>query len=871
MEDSTSDTAESSEVTSEEASKEDNTTAEDGSETVDRGNETTTAEDETTKTEEETTVTEETTVMTDVMIGETIDAEYASDFSVAKIFSDDMVVQRNEFIRVWGFAPESENGKKVSGEFKGMFAEAIIENGEWCITFGARLSADVNGAEMKIYTDSKTVCFNGVLVGDVYIVMGQSNVAYSVNDHIGYTDAATQGGGKDAIDPSSIIRLNFLNGSGGTYSNKGTDYVYSDLRNTSFWKKTTEQDTLVFSALGYYFATQMVEKNPSVPIGLMEVAVAGAPIVSFLPNDLADEFGGDYKDRDSGIYYSTLSTNHMGRYLYNCYLAPISKYAIAGVLWYQGSSNNTLQEAVKYNQTFASFIERLRYTHNVSNKKFPVFIVEPASIYQKPDSYTGTWYFMELGIIRAFTGSIPTVLENSYVAVSCDLWADRTFFNSLHPNCKYEHAQRLAAIADVVVNKNGTLDAATGPILESASISSDKKTVTITFTNVGDGITTKDGGEAVLGFVGLADTPIGHSPVEPTSATITGKNQITVVFDTAVKAVAYNYVSENYYGETVNLCNSNGCPASAFITAYKDIDLTGYKDGELISITDPVVALKGKSYDTLTAAGANLLNVGSIDSQLAAIGNIVDVYAGTPYLGMFGWAGFGYEVLMFGYSIDGGNVVFNTYPDVASQGVINAGGQLAKRFTVHMDISELAVGEHSVTLAALVNVNGGVGVKMLSFKINVVEKPSGPDGIDLPMYSDGEYGLIRVSFDQLKLGNQEIYLHDVKNKIEAAGNIVSAKKGTTSLSIAGWAGFEATIDKLGYSIDGNAAVLLTTPTNPESTVTDLGGKNAKRFNVIADISNLDVGLHTFELLIRLNTDGGQTTLKLLSFTLEITE
>ena len=93
---------------------------------------------------------EETTMITDVMIGETLEAEYAADFSVAKIFSSDMVVQRNEHIRVWGFAPESENGKKVSGEFKGMFAEAIIENGEWCITFGARLSADVNGAEMKI-------------------------------------------------------------------------------------------------------------------------------------------------------------------------------------------------------------------------------------------------------------------------------------------------------------------------------------------------------------------------------------------------------------------------------------------------------------------------------------------------------------------------------------------------------------------------------------------------------------------------------------------------------------------------------------------------------------------------------------------------
>ena len=119
----------------------------------------------------EETETETETEIKDVMIGETLDAPYASDFTVAKIFSDDMVVQRNEHIRVWGFANESENGKKVSGEFKGMFAEALIENGEWTLTFTARLQADTEGAEMKIYTDKKTVTFKNVLVGDVYLIM----------------------------------------------------------------------------------------------------------------------------------------------------------------------------------------------------------------------------------------------------------------------------------------------------------------------------------------------------------------------------------------------------------------------------------------------------------------------------------------------------------------------------------------------------------------------------------------------------------------------------------------------------------------------------------------------------------------------------
>ena len=78
------------------------------------------------------------------MIGETINAPYAEKFTVSNVFSSDMVVQRGEHIRVWGFADASENGHKVSGEFMGMFAEARIENGAWTLTFGARLNASIS-------------------------------------------------------------------------------------------------------------------------------------------------------------------------------------------------------------------------------------------------------------------------------------------------------------------------------------------------------------------------------------------------------------------------------------------------------------------------------------------------------------------------------------------------------------------------------------------------------------------------------------------------------------------------------------------------------------------------------------------------------
>ena len=68
---------------------------------------------------------------TNLELGDEI--EYASAFTVSQVFSSNMVVQRDECVRVWGWADESENGKKVSATFMGYKADALIENGESCI------------------------------------------------------------------------------------------------------------------------------------------------------------------------------------------------------------------------------------------------------------------------------------------------------------------------------------------------------------------------------------------------------------------------------------------------------------------------------------------------------------------------------------------------------------------------------------------------------------------------------------------------------------------------------------------------------------------------------------------------------------------
>ena len=676
-------------------------------ETTAETTDTSSGDDETTEESEE-----ETTVIVDVMIGDTLEAEPAADFTVSKVFSDYMVVQRGEHIRVWGFAPESENGKKVSGEFKGMFAEAIIENGEWCITFGARLSADTVGAEMTIYAgDNKTVTFKDVLVGDVYLILGQSNAALALSESI-------KGGNTVDIDENSIIRLNNLNNGGGTYSEKGTDYVYKDLENTTLWTKTTQAQALRFSAIGYHFAQEMVERSGNtVPVGLMEVAYGGAPLASFLPNDLAELHKSDYYSEDSGKYISTRDASHFGRYLYNCYLAPASRYAVAGVLWYQGESDNPLSLAQVYGYAFGDLVERLRSTHNVINKDIPVFVVELPTQYQKPADYTGSeaWHYLGVGTIRAFMGLLPSTVENCYMAASSDLWTDKTYPNSLHPYCKPAQAKRIADIAEFVIFGKGTLDEAMGPIFSSATLSEDKKSITITFANVGDGLTTADGGVDVKGIWGFSENSFGlPTPLTPVSAKITAKDQITVTFDEPIKAVAHNYYTTDVYGEDLNLCNSAKIPATAFVSPYTEKDTSGFKASDFLKDTNKKVKRVGKCIDYTSINGTSF----AYSNESPVIES-----NGSTMLSAGGWIGFKYEILLFGYSIDGGNAVFDNYPLNAEDAVINAAGTYAERFVLNLNLStfDLAEGTHTISFLALVaSPDGFVAVEFLSVSVEVV-------------------------------------------------------------------------------------------------------------------------------------------------------
>ena len=509
----------------------------------------------------------------DVPVGDTLDAPHATQFTVSNVFASDMVVQRGEFLRVWGWADAAQNGKKVTGEFKGMFAEAIIENGAWEITFGARMEASAEmGHTMKIYADGVSYEFKDVLVGDVYMVMGQSNCAYSVGNHHQYVNTDDKGG-KNVMDYEAPIRIHYnsQNQTAG-YPKQGTDEVCLEIRSNAKWQKADSYaDIYNFTAIGYLFAHNYVKLTDSkVPIGLIEIDGNGRPIGAFMCNEVATEKGTDRYDSTKGYYVTTGVNADGGRFLYNHYMYPFERYAIAGLIWYQGESDFLQANTRVYAENFSALMTYMRGTHNLINKDFPVYYVEFPTIYQKPANHVGDWHYMDVGLIRAAMGEIQRILPNSHQIVSTDLWSDDTFFNNLHPNCKFEQSERIATLAAAVNGEGGkTMAQGNGPILVSMEILEGGKKAILTYENVGEGLKTSDGGTTVKGFH-VYRKNVSLNPRAELTATITAPNQITIVSDTSISGLAYNAITYNVYGVDVNLCNSEGVPAGATVILKED-------------------------------------------------------------------------------------------------------------------------------------------------------------------------------------------------------------------------------------------------------------------------------------------------------------
>lgn len=490
----------------------------------------------------------------------------AEDFNVSYYFSDNMIVPRDKEIVIWGSAPDSENGKIVAAEFKGIKGSGVIADGAWKIVLQGTLPASGDKGNTLIVSGAAgvTQAYENVLVGDVWIVSGQSNADLTFFGSLSGTAKAIQDLYKDELENATEDdNVRIFRQSTTDYMTKKniekmnepqTDVLKSYKWNIAERKKVVGSSAQnSFSMLGYFFAKELYTLNPNVPVGIIMAACGGAPLSVLASKDANDLFAASLKDREMPT--GTFTFPACG--IYNAFLSPLTNVKITGMIFYQGESDTA--GSADYPEALGIFVKDLR---NKFGTNFMFINTQLTSYgYKSGDvSLIGIWDATWEMRFAESEVKMDDSISNYEVISTLDIGWREGDLDGAHPYYKKEIGQRGAAIAAAKLYGIGDAENVGCPV--PSKIEYKKDTILITYDYAGGGLKASNGGK-ISGF----QTKSGETWLD-TDVTVNG-NVIEIHNLSSPEGV--RYASENRYSDTgkINLVSGTGYPAVAFEAEFK--------------------------------------------------------------------------------------------------------------------------------------------------------------------------------------------------------------------------------------------------------------------------------------------------------------
>jgi sialate O-acetylesterase len=235
--------------------------------------------------------------------------------TLPKIIGDNMVLQRNKPVVIWGKATD---GEKITVKFNQQTKTTAADNsGNWQIVLNAMTTSD-KPAVMTITGDDSTITLKNILVGEVWLCSGQSNMEYTMMKETKFANAQRSTG----IDSIELKKEN--------YPAIRLFLVKRDLLKpgdvNKGWNEARGESVRAFSAVGYFFAKKLF-KELHVPIGMISSAVSGSAIEPWM--------SGTPSEKDSSFKIDETKP----RKFYMGWVKPLAPFTLQGFLWYQGETN----------------------------------------------------------------------------------------------------------------------------------------------------------------------------------------------------------------------------------------------------------------------------------------------------------------------------------------------------------------------------------------------------------------------------------------------------------------------------------------------------------------------------------------------------
>ena len=466
---------------------------------------------------------------------------------LSQLYSDNMVLQREEEIVLSGIANAGDVVTVTIGRQKKKAITA--SNGKWSVVLDPLQTG--NPYTLTISTSKKKYVFNNVLAGEVWLCSGQSNMAFMVKEGAEKREQLAKASSKPQIrffdmkprwltnseewDVSALDSLNRLQ-------------YYKETK----WQECTEQTAANVSAIAYEFG-MMLSDSLHVPVGLIINAIGGSACESWIDRKTLEFSYPDilysWKEndriqpwvRERASLNVKQSSNKLQRHPYEpCYLfeagiAPLAKYPVKGVIWYQGESNAHNIEV--HEILFPLLVESWRKNWN---KELPFYYVQLSSL-NRP---SWTWF-------RDSQRRMLKDIRCVGMAVSSDC-GDST---NVHPTRKKEVGDRLARLA--LHDTYGKSLTPSGPQFRSVEFTNGAAFVTFDFN---EGMHSSDG-ESLKTFEIAEHEGVFFSAM---AEVVDGRIKVWSKEVKNPRFVRYGWQPFT----RANLVNKEGLPASTFRTGY---------------------------------------------------------------------------------------------------------------------------------------------------------------------------------------------------------------------------------------------------------------------------------------------------------------
>src|SRR5450759_1977989 len=434
--------------------------------------------------------------------------------SLPEIFSDNMVLQRNSVVTIWGWAKTGEP-VVVRADWTDTEVTTKADNQDtWKITIKTPGAGGPYNIHIKGYNE---LTLKNVLIGEVWVCSGQSNMEMSAQSGIV--------NGEEEIKNANYSEIRLF-----TVFQATSHYPQDHFKGE--WTSCTPETMKPFSVIAYFFARKL-HKELGVPIGVINSSWGGTPAEAWMPEEVIqkDSLLREAAAKQKPVPWGPVEPAR----IYNSMISPMIPYRIAGVIWYQGEANTI--NAYAYKEMLSGLIKSWRSKWDYD---FPFYFVQIA-----PYTYGNNFQGVEVRDAQRKVLEVP----NTGMVVVSDV-GDTT---NIHPKNKQDAAMRLANVALNRFYKTAAIEDS-GPLYKDMIV--DKNKAIISFDH-SEGLHVA--GEKLTYFEIAGEDKVFY----PAEAKI--KGQQVIVKSKMVKApVAVRFAWRNT--ATPNLFNGANLPASCFIT-----------------------------------------------------------------------------------------------------------------------------------------------------------------------------------------------------------------------------------------------------------------------------------------------------------------